>query len=221
MKGSEMLTYIDHTLLQPIASWAEIQELCGQAIVYKTASVCVPPCYIQRIHDTYGSTIRICTVIGFPLGYDVTATKTTAAKQAIRAGAKEIDMVINISDVKNGSYDKVLAEIKAMRQTVGKNILKVIVEACYLTEEEKIAVCHAVTEGGADYIKTSTGFGSGGATHSDVRLFREHIGPEVKIKAAGGIHSLADMRQYLEEGCSRIGASGAVQLLKNRLDEEI
>ena len=221
MKGSKILTYIDHTLLQPVASWAEIQELCGQAIVYKTASVCVPPCYIQRIHDTYGSTVRICTVIGFPLGYDITAAKTTAAKQAIRDGAAEVDMVINISDVKNGSYDKVLAEIHAMRRAVGKNILKVIVEACYLTEEEKIAVCRAVTDGGADYIKTSTGFGTGGATHSDVRLFREHIGPNVKIKAAGGIHSLSDIKQYLEEGCSRIGASGAVKLLKDRLDEEI
>lgn len=221
MKGSEILTYIDHTLLQPTASWAQIQELCEQAIVYKTASVCVPPCYIKRIQETYGETINICTVIGFPLGYDTTETKVAAAKQAVKDGAAEIDMVINISDVKNGSYDKVTDEIVAMRKAVGKKLLKVIVEACYLNEDEKIMLCQAVTNGGADYIKTSTGFGTSGATHSDVRLFAEHIGPKVKIKAAGGIRNLTDIKQYLAEGCSRIGASAAVNLLKDRLSDEI
>ena len=221
MKGSDILACVDHTLLQPTASWAQIQELCEQAIVYKTASVCIPPCYIRRIHDTYGKTIRICTVIGFPLGYDTTETKTAAAKQAIKDGACEIDMVINLADVKNGDFGKITDEIAALRKTVGKHILKVIIEACYLTEEEKIRLCQAVTEAGADYIKTSTGFGTSGAAHSDVQLFAGHIGPNVKIKAAGGIRNLTDMKQYLEEGCSRIGASAAVNLLKDRLDEEV
>ncbi len=221
MKGSEILACVDHTLLQPTATWSEIQELCEQAIVYRTASICVPPCYIKRIQETYGGTINICTVIGFPLGYETTSSKIAAAKQALKDGAAEIDMVINLTDVKNGDYDKVTAEIAALRKAVGKKILKVIVEACYLTEEEKIAMCTAVTDAGADYIKTSTGFGSGGATHADVQLFQRHIGPRVKIKAAGGIHSIADMKQFLAEGCSRIGASAAVKLLKNNIDTDV
>lgn len=221
MKGSSILSTIDHTLLQPTATWSDIQKICEEAIVYKTASICIPPCYIQRIRETYGKTINICTVIGFPLGYDTTAAKIASARQAIKDGADEIDMVINITDAKNGDYAKIEDELTAMRKAVGKHILKVIVEACYLNDEEKIALCQAVTRSGADYIKTSTGFGTGGATHGDVRLFKEHIGEHVKIKAAGGIHNIADMKQYLEEGCSRIGASAAVSLLKDKRDEEI
>ena len=221
MKGSAILAAVDHTLLRPTATWAEIQKLCGEAIVYKTASVCIPPCYIRRVRETYGSTITICTVIGFPLGYDCTASKVAAAKQAVKDGAAEIDMVINISDAKNGDFSAITEEIRSIRKAIGKKLLKVIIEACYLTEAEKIALCQCVTDGGAEYIKTSTGFGTGGATHSDVRLLRRHIGPEVKIKAAGGIHTVQDMKEFLDEGCSRIGASAAVQLLKDRREEEI
>ena len=221
MKGSDILAAVDHTLLKPTATWAEIQELCGEAIVYKTASVCIPPCYIRRVQETYGSTLTICTVIGFPLGYDTTAVKVAAAKQAVKDGADEVDMVINIADAKNGDFDKITEEIRSIRKATGKKLLKVIIEACFLTEAEKIALCHCVTEGGAEYIKTSTGFGSGGATHSDVRLLRRHIGPDVKIKAAGGIHTIADMKEFLEEGCSRIGASAAVNFLKDHREDEI
>ena len=221
MKGSDILAAVDHTLLKPTATWAEIQELCGEAIVYKTASVCIPPCYIRRVQETYGSTLTICTVIGFPLGYDTTAVKVAAAKQAVKDGADEVDMVINIADAKNGDFDKITEEIRSIRKATGKKLLKVIIEACFLTEAEKIALCHCVTEGGAEYIKTSTGFGSGGATHSDVRLLRRHIGPDVKIKAAGGIHTIADMKEFREEGCSRIGASAAVNLLKDHREDEI
>ena len=221
MKGSEILAHVDHTLLKPTATWAEIQELCEQAIVYKTASICIPPCYIKHIQEIYGSTINICTVIGFPLGYETTVSKVAAARQAVKDGASEIDMVINIPDAKNGDYEQITAEIAAMKKAVGKKILKVIVEACYLTDEEKIAMCRAVTEAGADFIKTSTGFGTGGATHADVQLFRAHIGPKVKIKAAGGIRTIEDMKQYIAEGCSRLGASAAVKLLKDKLDLEV
>ena len=221
MKGSEILACVDHTLLRPTATWAEIQELCEQAIVYKTASICIPPCYIERIQETYGGTINICTVIGFPLGYETTATKVAAAKQAVKHGASEVDMVINIADVKNGEYDKVTNEITALKKAVGKKILKVIVEACYLTEEEKIAMCNAVTKAGADFIKTSTGFGSGGATHADVQLFRKHIGPNVNIKAAGGLHTIEAMTLFIAEGYSRLGASSAVKLLKDKAEAEV
>lgn len=221
MKGSEILKAVDHTLLKPTASWADIQALCEEAIVYKTASICIPPNYIARVQEVFGDNVKICTVIGFPLGYDEKETKIFAAKKALADGAEEIDMVVNLTDVKNGDFAKVTEEIAAMKEVVGDKILKVIVETCYLTRAEKIALCKAVTEGGADYIKTSTGFGTMGANHSDVRLFKEHIGPKVKIKAAGGIHSVEDMRMYLEEGCSRIGASSAVALLRDMLEEEV
>lgn len=221
MKGSAILTKVDHTLLQPTATWEEIQELCEQAIVYKTASICIPPCYIARVRETFGPALNIGTVIGFPLGYDTTETKVAAAKQAVRNGAAEIDMVINLSDVKNGDLNKITEEIMAVKKSVGHKILKVIIETCYLEDDEKIALCQAVTQAGADYIKTSTGFGPGGATHSDVQLLRQHIGPEVKIKAAGGIRTIADMKQYLTEGCDRIGASAAVKLLKDKQDSDV
>ena len=216
MNEKELLSHVDHTLLKPDCTWAQIDELCRDAIKYETASVCIPPCYIKRIHDTFGDKINICTVIGFPLGYCETAAKVCETKQAVKDGAGEIDMVINICDVKNGDFDKVAAEIKAVREACIGKVLKVIIETCYLTDEEKVRLCGIVTDAKADYIKTSTGFGTAGATHEDIRLFRENIGPDVKIKAAGGITAIEDMEQYLDEGCDRIGTSRAVGLLKNR-----
>ena len=214
MTTQEMLRHVDHTQLKAYATWEDIQRLCDEAIQFQTASVCVPPSYIRRIADTYGDRINICTVVGFPLGYSVTEAKVAEVKQALADGCNEIDMVVNISDVKNGLYDKVEEEIKALKKACGSHILKVIIETCYLTEEEKIAMCHAVTNAGADYIKTSTGFGTDGATPEDVKLFAKHIGPNVKIKAAGGVSSLEDLELFLELGCDRIGTSRAVGLCK-------
>ncbi|MDE6023992.1 MAG: deoxyribose-phosphate aldolase [Lachnospiraceae bacterium] len=207
MTNQEILNHVDYTLLKAYATWEDIQQLCDEAISFGTASVCVPPCYIKRIHDKYGERINICTVIGFPLGYSVTDAKITEAKQAITDGASELDMVINIADVKNGDYEAVENEIRALKAVAGDKILKVIVETCYLTEEEKIAMCHAVTNAGADYIKTSTGFGTGGATLEDIKLFKANVGDNVKIKAAGGVRTMEDMAAFLNEGCDRIGAS--------------
>lgn len=221
MKGSEILAHVDHTLLSPTASWKEIQTLCGEAAKYRTASVCIPASYVGRVHDEYGDAVNICTVIGFPLGHDTRDTKIFAARKAISDGASEIDCVINIGDVKNGDLNRVRQEIAALKDTVKDKILKIIVETCYLTEDEKIAVCLAVTEGGADYIKTSTGFGTAGATHEDVLLMREHVGRGVLIKAAGGIRTTEDMKQYLAEGCDRLGCSAAVKLLKDKYDIEV
>ena len=214
MDRKEILKRVDHTLLKAYATWEDIAALCDEAIAFETASVCVPPAYIGRIHEIYGEKINICTVVGFPLGYSVTEAKLAETQKAIADGANEIDMVINISDVKNGLYRKVEEEIRALKKVCGDHILKVIVETCYLTREEKIAMCRAVTAAGADYIKTSTGFGTGGATLEDVNLFREHIGPKVKIKAAGGISTLEDLEAFVEAGCDRIGTSRAVGLLR-------
>ncbi len=214
METTEIMHHIDHTLLKPCATWAEIQTLCEEALTYHTASVCVPPCYIRRIHDTYGSQINICTVVGFPLGYSTTQAKLAETEQALADGAEEIDMVINLAEVKNGNLAFVTDEIRTLKQAAGNKILKVIVETCYLTESEKIALCHAVTDAGADYIKTSTGFGTAGAALEDVLLFRQHIGPNVKVKAAGGIRSREAIEAFLSAGCDRIGASSAVTLLR-------
>ena len=214
MERKEILKHIDHTLLKAVATWEDIKVLCDEAIEYGTASVCVPACYISRIHKTYGNKINICTVVGFPLGYSVTEAKVLETKKAIEDGANEIDMVINISDVKNGDLEKVTKEIAALKEACGDKILKVIIETCYLTEEEKIAMCKAVTEAGADYIKTSTGFGTAGATIEDIRLFKKHIGPNVKMKAAGGVKTIADLEMFINEGCDRIGTSSAVNMLK-------
>ena len=210
----EILRHVDHTQLKAFATWDDIVELCDEAILYQTASVCVPPAYVRRIHDTYGNELKICTVIGFPLGYHTTEIKAAEAAQAVRDGAAEIDMVINIGDVKSRLYEKVEAEIRAVKEACGGRILKVIIETCYLTEEEKIAMCRAVTNAKADYIKTSTGFGTGGAPIEDIRLMKRHIGPDVKIKAAGGISTIEEMEAFLKEGCDRIGTSRAVSLLK-------
>ncbi len=213
MTNEEMLRHVDHTQLKPFATWEDIEKLCGEAIRYQTASVCVPPAYIKRIAEKYGEQINICTVVGFPLGYSVTEAKKAEIREALADGANEIDMVVNISDVKNHLYDKVEAEIRTLKEACGSHILKVIVETCFLTEEEKIAMCEAVTKAGADYIKTSTGFGTGGATMEDVLLFRKHIGPNVRIKAAGGVKTKEDMEAFLANGCDRIGTSSAVGIL--------
>ena len=213
MKPLDMLHYVDHTQLKAFASWEDIQSLCEEAIRYQTASVCIPPSYIARVHEKYGDAVNICTVVGFPLGYSVTEAKAEETKKALQDGANEIDMVINISDVKNGDYDKVEKEIARLKEITGDKILKVIIETCYLTEEEKIAMCKAVTNAGADFIKTSTGFGTGGATLEDVELFKKHIGPEVKIKAAGGVRTVEDLKAFIDAGCSRIGTSSAVKLV--------
>ncbi|MBO4847513.1 MAG: deoxyribose-phosphate aldolase [Lachnospiraceae bacterium] len=214
MTNSEIATYIDHTLLKPVATWEQICELCDEAVKYNTASVCIPPCYIKRVKDKYGDGLKIATVIGFPLGYETTATKAEETAVALDDGADEIDMVINITDVKNGQYDLVEEEIASLKTICGDKILKVIVETCYLTEDEKIAMCKAVTNAKADYIKTSTGFGTAGATLEDVKLFKQHIGPNVKIKAAGGIRTKEDMQAYIEAGVSRIGCSSTKVLFE-------
>lgn len=214
MDKKTILQRVDHTQLQAYATWEDIVKLCDEAIANETASVCVPPTYIKRIHDTYGDKINICTVVGFPLGYSVTEAKAAETRQAIADGAQEIDMVINISHVKNGMYDEVEREICTIKEICGGRILKVIIETCYLTEEEKIEMCRAVTDAGADYIKTSTGFGTGGATLEDIRLFKKYIGENVKIKAAGGISTVEDLEAFVQEGCDRIGTSKAVGLLK-------
>ncbi len=215
MEDREILAHVDHTQLKAFAVWEDVERLCEEAVLYGTASVCIPPAYVGRVHERYPD-LNICTVVGFPLGYSVTAAKLAEVREALAEGANEIDMVVNISDVKNHLYEKVEEEIRALKEACGSHILKVIVETCYLTEEEKIAMCHAVTAAGADFIKTSTGFGSGGATLADVRLFKEHIGAGVKIKAAGGVRTREDLVAFLEEGCERIGTSSAVALLAGK-----
>ncbi|MBQ5858555.1 MAG: deoxyribose-phosphate aldolase, partial [Peptococcaceae bacterium] len=189
MELHEIYTHIDHTQLKQTADWASIQKLCDEAIEGGAASVCIPPCYVKQAADYVEGKMKICTVIGFPNGYQTTTVKLVETKEALADGAEEIDMVINLCDVKNGNFANVAHEIKALKQACGNRVLKVIVETCFLTEEEKVTLCHIVTEAGADYIKTSTGFGSGGATIEDVELFRKECGAEVKIKAAGGIRS--------------------------------
>ena len=219
MTEKEIMRHVDHTQLKAFATWEDIKKLCDEAVEYQTASVCIPPCYIQRVKEAYGEQINICTVVGFPLGYSVTEAKIAETKKALE-GASEIDMVINISDVKNGDYAAVEKEIAALKEVVGDKILKVIIETCYLTEEEKIAMCKAVTAAGADYIKTSTGFGTAGATISDIRLFKENIGEHVKMKAAGGVKTVEDLEAFLQEGCDRIGTSSAVKLIQGHKTNE-
>lgn len=213
MNNKELLYYVDHTALKAFTTWEDIKKLCEESIKYKTASVCVPPNYIKPISQQYGDTLNICTVVGFPLGYSATEVKLAEVQKALDDGANEIDMVINISDVKNGDFENVLVEIKTLKKLVGNKILKVIIETCYLTEDEKIKMCKIVTESGADYIKTSTGFGTSGATLDDILLFKKHIGPNVKIKAAGGVKTLEDLRNFIDAGCDRIGTSSAVGIV--------
>lgn len=208
MTNVEILSHIDHTVLKADAKWDDIARICEEALQYHTASVCIPQWYVTQAKKTYPE-LNVCTVVGFPLGYMESDAKAKEAELALAAGAAEIDMVINIAALKNGDDNTVLSDIKAIRKVCGSAILKVIVETCYLTEDEKIRVCKLVTEGGADYIKTSTGFGSAGAQLEDIALFKKHIGPNVKIKAAGGIRTREQMVAFLESGCDRIGCSAA------------
>ena len=208
MDNAEILKHIDHTLLKAVSDEKGILDICKEAVEHKTASVCIPPSYVKLAKEKYHS-LNVCTVIGFPLGYSTTAVKVFETEDAVKNGADEIDMVINIGDVKNGSFDKVTEEISAVRKAAEGKILKVIIETCYLTDEEKIRLCKCVTDGGADYIKTSTGFGTAGAQKEDIVLFKNNIGKDVKIKAAGGIRTKEAMEEFIELGCDRIGTSGA------------
>jgi deoxyribose-phosphate aldolase len=213
MTNQEILSRVDHTLLKATASWGEIQTLCDEAVRYKTASICIPPAYVKPVYGEYGKNPVICTVIGFPLGYSLTNVKIFETERALADGASEIDMVINIGDIKNGCFTAALDEITAIKKTCGEKILKVIIETCYLSEEEKIRLCGIVSEAKADFIKTSTGFGTSGASIADITLFRRHLGPGVKIKASGGIKTREDMEAFIAAGADRIGTSSAVKLL--------
>ena len=207
MQLEQIYTQIDHTVLKQTTTWAQVQKLCDEAISGKAASVCIPPCYVAKAKAYVNGTMPICTVIGFPNGYQTTMVKLVETKEALANGADEIDMVINLCDVKNGEWDKVAHEIKALKHACGNRVLKVIVETCYLTEAEKVQLCKIVTEAKADYIKTSTGFGSAGATVEDVTLFRKECGADVKIKAAGGIRTVEDAENMLSAGANRLGSS--------------
>lgn len=212
MNNNEIFKYVDHTKLAATSTLDEIRTLCSEAVKYGTASVCIPPCYIENAKKDFPA-LKICTVIGFPLGYCTTETKVFETKDAVSKGADEIDMVVNICHIKNKQFDAVLNEIKAVKSACGSKILKVIIETCYLTDDEKIKLCQLVTEAGAEYIKTSTGFGTAGAKAEDIILFKENIGENVKIKAAGGIRTKDDMEKLIGLGCSRIGTSRAVKAL--------
>lgn len=214
MDVKAILRAVDHTLLAPAARWEEIRALCEDAVRYGTASVCIPASYVARASAFLEGRLPVCTVIGFPNGYDTTASKVFQAKDAIGNGAEEIDMVVNLDWVKDGLYDEVLDELRAVKEACGSHVLKVIVEACLLTQEEKLRLCDLVTRSGADFIKTSTGFSTGGATFEDVALFRAHVGPQVRVKAAGGIATLADAARFLELGADRLGTSRVVRLVK-------
>ena len=211
---SLILSACDHTLLLQGATWEQIGAICDDGIKYGTASVCIPPCYVKPAKEYVGDKVKICTVIGFPNGNMTTETKVFETGDAIKNGADEIDMVINIGMLKAGEYDYVLTEIKQIKKACGDKILKVIIETCLLTDEEKIKMCEIVTESGADFIKTSTGFSTGGATFEDIELFAKHVGKNVRIKAAGGISSLEDAEKFLELGASRLGTSRVVKIVK-------
>ena len=214
-KIQEIVQRVDHTLLTQGATWEEIRQICDDAATYHTASVCIPPSYVKRAAEYLNGRIPVCTVIGFPNGYQTTEVKKFETKDALQNGAEEIDMVINIGWVKEGRYDLVEEEILQLKEVCKEHILKVIIETCLLTEKEKIEMCRVVTDAGADYIKTSTGFSTAGATFADVELFAKHVGADVKIKAAGGISSLEDAEKFISLGASRLGTSRIVKILKN------
>ena len=215
MDINEILAHVDHTLLSQAATWDEIRQICDDGIAYHTAYVCIPPSYVKQAADYVNGKTAVCTVIGFPSGYMTTAVKEFETKDAIANGADEIDMVINIGWLKDRKYDLIESEIRLLKAVCEDRILKVIIETCLLTEEEKVKMCQIVTEAGADYIKTSTGFSSGGATFEDIKLFDENVGPDVKIKAAGGISSLEDAEKFLSLGADRLGTSRIVKLVKD------
>lgn len=214
MNKQEILSKVDHTLLKQTATWEQIRVICDEGAENHTASVCIPPCYVKRAKEYVGDRVAICTVIGFPNGNMTTAAKVYETKDAVENGADEIDMVINIGDVKSGDYDKVLVEIQEIKKACCGKLLKVIIETCLLTDEEKIRMCDVVTKSGAEYIKTSTGFSASGATFEDVKLMREHVGPDVKVKAAGGIGTVDDAQKFIELGADRLGTSRLIALLK-------
>lgn len=214
MDIKKILSHVDHTLLAQTATWEEIKELCDDAVKYGTASVCIPPCFVKSAKEYVADKMRICTVIGFPNGYNTADAKAFETQNAIDNGADEIDMVINIGDVKAGNFQAVKNEITLLKKLCGKRILKVIIETCLLTEDEKIKMCRIVSESGADYIKTSTGFSKSGATREDISLFKKHIASNVKMKAAGGIRTLKDAEDYLSLGCERLGTSAIVKIIK-------
>ncbi len=214
MTQKDILAKVDHTLLAQTATWEEIRQICDDGMRYETASVCIPPSYVEQAKNYVGDRLKICTVIGFPNGYNTTAVKEFETKDALEKGADEIDMVINLGWVKDGRFDLVEKEIRTLKDACGGNVLKVIIETCLLTEEEKVKMCEVVTNGGADFIKTSTGFSTSGATFADVALFKEHVGPQVKIKAAGGISSFADAEKFVELGADRLGTSRLVKIVK-------
>ena len=214
MELSEILSKCDHTLLSQTATWEDIRAICDDGLSYHTASVCIPACYVAQACAYVQGKLPICTVIGFPNGYDTTAAKCFMAADAVKNGAAEVDMVVNIGWVKSGRDQEILEEIQAVKQACAGKILKVIIETCLLTDEEKIRMCEIVTKSGADFIKTSTGFSTGGATFHDVELFAQHVGPNVKIKAAGGISTLADAETFIRLGASRLGTSRIVKLAK-------
>lgn len=215
MDIKKIISSCDHTLLLQGSTWEEIRQICDDAMEYQTASVCIPPSYVKQAKEYAGDKMAVCTVIGFPNGYNTTAVKVFETKDALANGADEIDMVINIGWVKDGKYDAVEQEIREIKAACGEKILKVIIETCLLTEEEKITLCGVVTRAGADYIKTSTGFSKAGATFEDIALFAAHIGPGVKMKAAGGIASLEDAQRFVDLGASRLGTSRIIKLVKN------
>ena len=214
MDIKNMLSIVDHTLLKPETTWAQIQEICDDGMHYGAYSVCIPPSFVKRAKAYVGDRIRICTVIGFPNGYNTSEVKIFEAQNAIENGAAEIDMVINIGDLKDKNYDAILAEIRALKRVCGDKVLKVIIETALLTQEEKIKMAEIVTKSGADFIKTSTGFSTGGATFEDVKLLREYVGKSVKVKAAGGIASLADAEEFMALGADRLGTSKVIRLVK-------
>ncbi len=219
MDIKEILSRCDHTLLKQEATWEDIKAICDDGVKFGCASVCIPPCYVRQASEYLGDKLKVCTVIGFPNGYCTTSVKVFETENAVRHGADEIDMVTNIGWIKAQRWDRLLDEMKAIKAACSGRILKVIVETCLLTEAEKIKMCELVTEAGADYIKTSTGFSTGGATREDVKLFKEHVGPGVKIKAAGGISSLKDAEDFIALGADRLGTSRIVKLAKGQQGE--
>lgn len=216
MDRKHIFEKVDHTLLTQTATWEEIKQICDDAIAYQVASVCIPPSYVKKVKDYVKDQMAVCTVIGFPNGYNSTAVKVFETKDAIAQGADEIDMVINLGLLKDKQYDLVLDEIKQIKAACGDHILKVIIETCLLTDEEKIKMCEIVTQAGTDFIKTSTGFSKAGATFEDVALFAKHVGKNVKIKAAGGIASFDDAEKFISLGASRLGTSRIIKLAKNQ-----
>ena len=214
MNITEILARCDHTLLLQTATWEEIRAICDDGMKYKTASVCIPPCYVREAKEYVGDRLAICTVIGFPNGDSTTAVKCFETAEALREGADEIDMVIHVGDLKAGNDDKILEEIRAIKKVCGDKILKVIIETCLLNEDEKLRMCRIVTESGADYIKTSTGFSTAGATREDVALMRANVGKNVKVKAAGGISGLEDAQAFLDNGAARLGTSRVVKAVQ-------